>query len=405
MPLTIEDAPQRKQMADGQSEVNPEPPIHFPQWPNYGAAEEAAVVRVVRSNQLYADAEVRAFEDDYLRYSGSRYALGVGNATQGLHLALAALEVGEGHEVIVTPYSWISSASCVLMQNAVPVFCDIERESFGISPECLEKAITLRTRAIVVVHMFGYPCRITEIMGIANKHGIPVIEDISHAHGACVNGVMVGNFGMVGVGSLHQRKSLPVGDGGVVITNDKGLADKVFRLRSFGDNDLSYNYRMTEFAGALGAIGLGNLEEQNEMRREAASSFAELLDDHPALSVVLPRSNEVGVYYALLLRLKKPLGELDERLATLVRSGIPVRKTWSPLHRHPHFNPCSLPARGLPWKHPAYTGVMATQAYRDVALPEVDKWCPNRLLELYIHPPLTPSVIKQTAAQLAHVLK
>ena len=223
-----------------------------------------------------------------------KHCLGLGNATQALHLALAALNVGVGHEVIVTSYSWISTASCILMQNAVPVFCDIEKESLGLCPQDLESKITEHTKAVIMTHMFGYPAQIEEIKEVCKKYDLFLIEDASHAHGAEINGKKVGTYGDISVFSLHQRKSLSVGDGGLLCTNKKEIAEKVYRLRSFGHKELSYNYRMTEFAGALGQCGLSKLDEQNERRRKNALYLSENLKSSDKVKVRLPRKQEKG---------------------------------------------------------------------------------------------------------------
>lgn len=367
--------------------------IKWPTWPHYGADEYCVVDRVIKSNQIFADIEVRKFEEQYAEYLRCGFALGLGNATQGLHLALAALDIGVGDEVIVTPYSWISSASCILMQNAVPVFCDIENESFGLNPLEIEKNITKRTKAIIVVHMFGYPSKIVEIASIAKKYGIALIEDASHVHGAKVGGVNLGNFGEVSVFSLHQRKSLSVGDGGIVCTSNEKIYNKIKRLRSFGHDDLSYNYRMTEFAGALGQVALSKLDQHNKIRQKNANLLAELLCNNKFLKVVLGRQNEEAVYYAILIELVDNFSDLDIRIARLQNLGIPIRKTWEPLHAHTHFNPINVPARGLPWKHPEYFGVMKDKVYSSLNLPVVNEFCPNKLIELYVHPPTGTSEI------------
>ena len=363
--------------------------IDWPKWPRYSKDAEIAVMRVIKSNQLFAADEVNNFERSFGKYIGTQYAVGVGNATQGLHLALAALDIGLGHEVIVTPYSWISSASCILMQNAIPVFVDIEAKSFGIDPKSLESKISTRTRAIIVVHMFGYPCEIEEISKIAKKHNIPIIEDASHAFGAKVHERNIGKFGLISVYSLHQRKSLSVGDGGVICTDDPKIFDSLHRLRSFGHEELSYNYRMTEFAGALGHLGLQTLDEENEKRRD---NFKLLLEgtrneDLP-ISILEPRQFDMAVFHAVLFTVDKPMQNLDEKLKILQEIGVPIRKTWSPLHLHSHFNAIGrFPARGLPWEFEGYDGQMKGVSYAELELPVVVDFCPNRLLELYVHPP------------------
>lgn len=374
--------------------------MNWPAWPQYGEEEQEAVARVVRSNQLFADREVRAFEEEFASDLGVTYAAGVGNATQGLHLALAALDVGLGDEVIVTPYSWISSASSVLMQNAVPIFCDIESESLGLSPSDIERSLSPRTKAIIVVHMFGYPAKIHEIKALSEKYGIPLVEDASHAHGASSGGQRIGSFGTISVFSLHQRKALAVGDGGIVCTDDSRLHEKVRRLRSFGHEELSYNYRMTEFAGAIGRIALQKVRQQNKVRTENARLLADLLSTSKVLSVRLGRPGEAPAYYAVLLDVSDDVSDLDFNLESWASLGIPIRKTWSLLHLHPHFNPSSLPARGLPWRSAEYRGVMRSKAYNSLRFPVASKHCPERVLELYVHPPAGPVEIEFAAQHL-----
>jgi len=378
--------------------------INWHSWPQYGQEEWLAVERVIKSNHLFAAKEVKAFEDQFAAYVGCNYALGVGNATQGLHLALAALDIGIGDEVIVTSYSWISTASCILMQNAVPVFCDIEEESLGACPIDIARKITDKTKAIIITHMLGYPAKIKEIVEIGTKNEIPVIEDASHAHGAKVDGKKIGNFGKLSVFSLHQRKSLSVGDGGIVCTSDKIIRDRIFRLRSFGDLELSYNYRMTEFAGALGQIGLRKLDKDNSVRRKNAELLIAGLKDLKCLTVKECRKDAVGVFYAVLIQINSQIESLDYKIEYLQNNNIPIRKTWRPLHLHPHFNPIKSPARGLPWKLKEYTGGMRNIKYQDLVLPNVSSLCPDKVLELYVHPPNGQKEISCAIKHIKYVL-
>jgi len=378
--------------------------VDWPTWPQFGDEEIEAVGKVVRSQQLFAATEVKRFEQDFAQFLGSKRAVGIGNATQGLHLALAALDVGEGDEVIVTPCSWISSSSCVLMQNAVPVFVDIESESLGLDPELLEQAITPLTKAIIPVHILGYPARIGEICEVARAHNIPVIEDASHAPGASVNGKMVGTFGSMGVFSLQQRKTISTGDGGVIVTDDDTMADKLWRLRSFGDQELSYNYRMTEFAGVLGQIGLRKLAAHNEERAWAAHYLSRVFDAHPKVRIRHPRPHEVGIYYAVAIELSVSDDESTELMAYLEQRGYPMRKAFPPLNRHPHFNPTVPPARGLPWEHPSYRGSMRGVSYKDLHLPVSYEYCYGRVVELYTHPGITAEQLDLFASDLAECL-
>ncbi len=322
--------------------------IHWPTWPRYDAAHEEAVLRVIHSNQLFAATEVAAFENEFKDFVGASHAVGVGNATQGLQLALAALGIGSGDEVIVTPYSWISSASCVLMQNAIPVFVDIEPESFGICPEALKKAITPRTKAVILVHMFGLCSKVDEIKNICAHHAIALIEDGSHAHGARLRGKHLGTFGQVGVFSLHQRKAISAGDGGILCTDDPAIYEKVRRLRSFGDKQLSYNYRMTEFAAAIARVGLGRLEQENKVRCNNHAVLAENLSS-PRISLVEATENVQPVFYSNLLVIDLPHQAQEELVTAANSAGIPLKRTWQPLHKHPHFERVNMINHVAPW--------------------------------------------------------
>ena len=363
--------------------------VTWPIWPQYGEDEIGAVDRVVKSGQLFAAAEVKKFEERFAEFQETNFAVGLGNATQGLHLALAALNVGQGDEVIVTTCSWISTASCILMQNAVPVFCDIEPESLGLDPKKVEALITPLTKAIVTVHILGYPSKIRELAEVASRHSIPIVEDASHAPGAAIDGKKMGTFGVLGVFSLHQRKAISTGEGGVICTDNGDLAEKIRRLRSFGHPELSYNYRMSEFAGALGQVGLAKLDLHNREREQAAKYLAEKLTRIDWLRVRLARPTEVGVYYAVAIEINLPDEYITKLFEYLNQCGFPMRKAFEPLNRHPHFNSIIPPARGFPWLHPNYKGEMKNIKYADLDLPVAYEYCYGRVLELYAHPGIT----------------
>ena len=385
--------------------------LQFPKWPTFGEQEERAVEDVVRSGQLFANRKVREFEESFGKYIGTEHALGLGNATQGLHLCLAALGIGIGDEVIVTPYSWISTASCILMQNAIPIFCDIEEHTLGIDPNKIEKLITNRTKAIICVHMFGYPCKISELKSIAKKHKLALIEDASHAHGAELNGKKIGSFGDISAFSLHQRKALSVGDGGMVCTNNASLAEKIYKMRSFGSNELSYNYRMTEFAGALGSVRLQKLDEQNNQRRKNSTFLNKLISEKLSdfLEPLSVNPYSQTVHYANIIKITdEGTKSIDtEYLEALEGSSLPIRRTWSPLHHHPNFNPSknNRPARGLPWEFDSYDGKMRHTRYESLSLPVVEKLCPNKILEIYVHPPCAEREMQTAFKYLQRLFK
>ena len=372
-------------------------PINWPTWPQYDQTHEEAVLRVIRSNQLFAAAEVSAFENEFKEFVGASYAIGVGNATQGLQLALAALGLGTGDEVIVTPYSWISSASCVLMQNAIPVFVDIEPDSFGLCPGALEKAITPRTKAVILVHMFGLCSKVDEIQKICAIHCIALVEDGSHAHGARLRGKHLGTFGQVGVFSLHQRKAIAAGDGGILCTDDPSIYEKIRRLRSFGDKQLSYNYRMTEFAAAIATLGLNRLEQDNNLRRKNHAVLASNLSSSRA-HVVEASEDVKPVFYSNLILIDLPYQQQEELLASANSFGIPLKRTWQPLHKHPHFDRSNMINNIAPWDSAPDQFVEPSYLHLDNS----KKYQENLLFELECHPLVSEQLAADAGRFLGH---
>lgn len=369
--------------------------INWPVWPRYSEEHRSAILRVIDSNQLYAADEVAAFENEFSRYVGADYCIGMGNATQGLQLALAALGIGIGDEVLVTPYSWISSASCVLMQNAVPVFVDIETETFGLCPHALKKAITPRTKAVILVHMFGLCSKIREILEICKNQGIHLIEDASHSHGARFQGRHLGTFGKIGVFSLHQRKAISTGDGGILCTQDQEVARRLKQLRSFGNDQLSYNYRMTEFSAALGRVGLRHLDKQNDLRRWNHTRLAQTANcEH--LSVVEPMEGVIPVYYSNLIRINLPKDKQNRLLEKANEGGIPLKRTWQPLHQHPHFQRKNMINSWAPWD---FKGAPFAEP-ANLRLPNSEKYQKEILFELDCHPMVEVEKVEQAGIWL-----
>ncbi|MDG2243335.1 MAG: DegT/DnrJ/EryC1/StrS family aminotransferase [Rhodospirillaceae bacterium] len=375
------------------------------EWPHYDEEHAEAVNRVIKSNRLFNGPELEALEEIFSDFTGSDHTVGLGNATQGLHLALAATDIGVDDEVIVTPYSWISSASCVLMQNAIPIFADIEPNTFGLDIKSIKEKVTPKTKAIVLVHMFGYPAEIEEISEFCRSNNIILIEDCSHSFGLRVNQKHVGLFGDVGVFSMQQRKPISTGDGCALITKHKSVADRVNRLRSFGDTDLSYNYRMSEFSAALAQVGLQRLENDNYKRRKNVDAFCHALPDESVLKPVVYQSNKAkAVYYSLLID-TKPLGrdDVDVKIRRANETGIPVKRTWQPLNEHPHFNPYATPARGAPWLSPFNSSASVDTPYKDNQLPVSQDYQIERLLELELHPLISESQAAAAASILVDI--
>lgn len=364
--------------------------LSWPKWPSYGQKELEAVSRVLTSNQLFAAEEVKSFEREFADYIGTEDAIGLGNATQGLHLSLAALGIGFGDEVIVTSCSWISTASCILMQNAIPVFVDIESENLGIDPMKIESHITSKTKAIINAHMLGYPAHVDLLETIAKKYNLYLIDDASHAPGAKIDGRKIGTFGDLSVFSLHQRKAISAGEGGVITTNNSNLAEKLRRMRSFGDVELSYNYRMTEFSAALAKIGLANLDSDNNARRASAQILKDLFKSNEHIKIRICRDIDFGVYYAIALEHNLGNDFAKYVIPELLKLNVPVRQLFSPLYKHPHFNPEVTPARGIPWLNLDHKNHHNSFEYKELNLPITEEFCNGKIIELYVHTKTTP---------------
>jgi dTDP-4-amino-4,6-dideoxygalactose transaminase len=261
----------------------------FP-WPIFDETDVNAVIDVVRSGQWgnpdCADS-VKSFEDEFAEFCGAKYALACVNGSVALRLALIACGVKPGDEVIITPYTFIATASIVLEANCVPVFADIDPRTYNIDPEQIEKAITKRTKAIIPVHFAGQACDMEKIMQIAKKHNLRVIEDACHGHGAEYKGRKLGSIGDAGCFSFQSSKNLTSGEGGMIITNDEALYDMMNSLRNVGrvkggqwyeHHYLGCNYRITQLQTALLRTQLKRLDKQTRIRHQNGTYLNSLLE-------------------------------------------------------------------------------------------------------------------------------
>jgi perosamine synthetase len=359
-------------------------------WPVYGKKEIKIVNKIIRSNQIFSKNEVILFEKDFSKYIGVKYSKCVGNATQGLHLSLAALGIGVGDEVIVTNFSWISTASCILMQNAVPVFCDIESKSLGIDPFEIEKKITKKTKAIIYVHMFGFIADVKKIIKISKQYKIPLIEDASHAHGSSFNKKKAGNFSDLAIFSLHQRKNLPSGEGGIITSNKKNLINKIHKLRSFGDKELSYNYRMTEFCAGIARVRLKKINYENKLRNLYANFIFKKCENIKGISFLKPRKNSFTNFHKLILIYndKFLIKNIKFFITYMNKRNIPFERVYAPLNKHNHFNPTKNIKRGISWKWKLYTNKKIPLKMKKLNFPVTEEYSLKKLTQLDIHPPL-----------------
>jgi len=294
------------------------PSIEWAPWPTFSEEQVQAVAAVLRSGRInqWTGSEVKEFENDYASYLGRTHAVAVMNGTSALELALKALGVGEGDEVITTPRTFIASASSAVLQGAIPVFADVDRDSGNITAETIEKVITPRTKAIIVVHIGGWPAGMDAIMRLAKANGIAVLEDCAQAHGAKHKGQPVGTFGDAAAFSFCQDKIITTGgEGGLVALDDEAAWNVAWSYKDHGKSydavfnrehpsgfrwlheSFGTNWRMTEIQAVLGRLQLRDLPETVKVRNENAALLREALVGLPALRIPTVESSDVHAYY------------------------------------------------------------------------------------------------------------
>jgi len=251
--------------------------------PFLGGEEISAVERVLRSGMLSQGANVEAFESAFADFIGVEHAIAVSSGTAALHIALLAAGIGEGDEVITTPFTFIATANAILFVGAKPVFVDVREDDFNIDVEKVKDAINERTKAIIPVHLYGQPCDMKAIADLAEDHNLHVIEDACQAHGAEFAGKKVGSFGTAGCFSFYPTKNMTTGEGGMLTTNSKEIAKKARMLRNHGSSArymheiLGFNMRMTDISAAIGIEQLKKLHYFTKRRRENAEYLTERL--------------------------------------------------------------------------------------------------------------------------------
>ena len=264
-------------------------------WPSFSDEEIAAVEEILRSGRVnqWTGEHVCAFEAEFAHFSGCKHAVAVNNGTLALDLALRGLRIGPGDEVIVTPRTFIASISSVVNVGATPVFADIDRDSGNISPATIRKVLTAKSKAIVAVHLAGWPCDMPEIMQLAHDHGLLVIEDCAQAHGAQIDGQSIGSFGHAAAWSFCQDKIMTTGgEGGMVTCNDDALWDRMWSMKDHGKSydavfnrdhppgfrwvheSFGHNWRMLEMQAAIGRIQLRRMAEWSARRAAIAAHYA-----------------------------------------------------------------------------------------------------------------------------------
>lgn len=313
--------------------------------PDIGQRERALINEVLTGNILSIGPKIEQFERMVADYLGVKEAVAVNSGTSGLHLAVRALEIGEGDEVITTPFSFVASANCLLFERARPVFVDIDPLTLNLDPAEIEAKITPKTRAILPVHIFGVPAEMEAIFEIAGKHRLAVIEDACEAIGACYNGKMVGTECDAGVFAFYPNKQITTGEGGVISTNSGALA-KLFRSmrnqgRSDGDHWLShsrlgYNYRLDELSAALGVAQMERIDEILAKRESVARSYNARLERLEGVTIPFEGPGVKISWFVYVVRLAPGINR-DRVMMYLQEDGVDCRPYFQPIHLQPFY--------------------------------------------------------------------
>lgn len=397
----------------------------FPSYNTIGVEEKEAVNRVMDSGALSryvgawgegfnGGAEVQAFEKEWAQYFGVKHAIAVNSCTSGLQCALGAAGIGPGDEVIVSPYTMSASASTCLWYGAVPVFVDIEEDYFCLDPKSVAEKITEHTRAIVAVDLFGQPYNAKAINEIARKRNLLVIEDCAQAPGASYQNKPAGTLGTMGVYSLNFHKHIHTGEGGMIVTNDDGLADRLRLIRNHAEavvedkgitdltNMVGLNFRLTELQAAIGRTQLSKLKKLTDERIHNCAYLAEKINDIPGITCAKTREQSRHVYYkhAMLfdekifgisrnkfvdaLQAELPAKDLNGQKRQLISAGYV-----KPLYLHPLFQKrIAIGRHGFPFNSPQYKG---TVSYEKGTCPVAERLYEN---ELICHELMCPSMSK-----------
>jgi perosamine synthetase len=340
--------------------------------PDIGPAEIEAVLDVLRTPNLSLGPRIAAFEEALAPVSGVAHAVAVNSGTSALHLAVRALGLGEGDEVITTPFTFVATVNCLLYERVRPVFVDVDPTTRNIDPARIESAVTARTRAILPVHVFGRPCDMAPILEVAERCGLAVLEDACEAIGATYRGRLVGSFGRAATFSFYPNKQLTTGEGGAVVTDSPVLADACRRMRNHGrlaggplvHRELGFNYRMSDLHAALGLAQLARLDEILAARARVAEWYADGLRDVPGIRVPLDGEGLTVSWFVYVVELSDPrLAARREAVITALRDrGIGCGTYFPPVHLQP-FHRTALGHR--PGDFPAAEGL----ATRLLALP------------------------------------
>lgn len=330
---------------------------------------DAALGRVAAGGRYILGEEVTAFESEFAAYLGVDHAVGVASGTDAVMLALRACGVGPGDEVITVSHTAVATVAAIELCGATPRLVDIHAATFAMDPAALVAAITSRTKAVVVVHLYGGPADMDAIIPIARAHGLAIIEDCAQAHGARYRGRMVGTLGDAAAFSFYPTKNLAaLGDGGAVVTNRPEIADRLRQLRQYGwreryiSETAGYNSRLDELQAAVLRVRLRHLEEENQARRRLAAAYDQSLAGLPMVTPYV-RAEDHHVFHLYVIRTSRR----DALQAYLSRQGIGTAIHYPvPVHRQPAYTRLGYGPGSLPATEAAAREILSLPLYPDL---------------------------------------
>lgn len=349
----------------------------------------ARVVEVLRSDWLTTGPSVAEFERAFAEFCGVAHAVAVSNGTAALHVAMAALRIGPGDEVIVPAITFAASANCVVFQGGTPVFADVVRSTLLIDPAEVERKITPRTRAIIAVDYAGQPCDYAALRAIASKHRLPIVADACHALGGSLNGQPVGSLADLSTFSLHPVKPITCGEGGVIATDDAELASRMRIFRSHGIAtdfrqrekegswfyemvELGYNYRLSDIQCALAASQLRKLPRWLERRQEIARRYDEAFHGTPDFQPLAVLPSVSHGYHLYVIRLRDGI-DRTSFFKAMRAEGIGVNVHYLPVHLHPFYQERFGLGRGLcPVAEEAYEHILTLPVFPQMTDSDID---------------------------------
>jgi perosamine synthetase len=348
-----------------EAEASPRPASFIPVYePWLGQLEEELVLETVRSTWISSLGKyIRQFEEEFAAFCGCAYGISTSNGTTALHLAVHALGIGPGDEVIVPALTFVASANSVQYTGARPVFADVDPVTWTIDPDAVARLISPRTKAIMPVHLYGQMAAMAEVMELARTHNLLVIEDAAEAHGAAIGEQRAGRWGTVGAFSFFANKIITTGEGGMLVTDDEQLAARCRQLRDHGmpparrywHDEVGFNYRITNMQAAVGVAQMTRINEVIRRKRAIAAQYAAELADLPGVTLATEGEGTFSVFWMVsaLIDPPFPMGR-DDLILALRAAGIDSRPFFHPLDTLPPYksdSPCpvalNLSRRGI----------------------------------------------------------